>query len=322
MKEIMFIRQNKKKWQKQEEMTNSLDQLGTDELSDLYIELSADYAQSKNQYGDARITKYLGNLVTKTHTYIYRKKKISLKAIIDTFAKEIPAVVAEAKIELLFSLGIFLAATLVGVILAIQDEQNIIDFLGAGYVDMTLKNIANGTPMDVYNREESSPMFWFISINNINVTLSTYAYGLIPFLGSGYIMATNGLMLGEFQTLFFLHGAGLKSMLSIWMHGAFEIPAIIISGAAGIALGRGWVMPGTYKRIESLKKSGLRSVKILLSTTPILIVAAFLESYITRHTEWNDALRIAIILSLFGFIIFYYVYIPFFKNKAKNKEGK
>ena len=126
-------------------------------------------------------------------------------------------------------------------------------------------------------------------------------------------------MLGEFQSLFFLHGVGLESMLSIWMHGAFEIPAIIIAGAAGLTLGKGWVLPGTFSRMEALKKSGIKSINILLSTTPILIIAAFFESYITRHTEWNDLLRLTIILLLFGFIIFYYGYIPFFMKKKQDK---
>lgn len=320
MKEVTFIRQNKKRWLEQEKKTDHLDNLSTDELSDLYVNLSADYAYSQNQYGDARITKFLSNLVTKTHNYIYRKKKFNLWAIINTFTKEIPETVANAKFEMLFSFGIFMVATLIGVILAFQSEQNIIDFLGKQYVDMTLENIEKGLPTDVYNQDSSNPMFWQIIVNNIRVSFIAYAYGIIPFLGTGYIMATNGVMLGEFQSLFFLHEVGLESMLSIWMHGAFEIPAIIIAGAAGIALGKGWVLPGTYSRINAFKKSGIRSIKILLSTTPIFIVAAFFESYITRHTEWNDFLRLAIILSLFGFIIFYYVYIPFFKLGKKQDK--
>ncbi|MBO4806335.1 MAG: stage II sporulation protein M [Paludibacteraceae bacterium] len=319
MKEITFIRQNKKKWLSQEKQTNNLDELTTDKLSDLYVNLSADYAYSQSQYDNARITKFLSNLVTKTHTYIYRKKKFDFSAILKTFTKDIPETVANAKFEMLVALSIFLVACLIGVILAFQSEENIVNFLGKGYVDMTLENIKNGRPTDVYNQEACNPMFWQIVYNNIKVTFITYAYGIIPFLGSGYILANNGVMLGEFQSLFFLHGVGLESMLSIWMHGAFEIPAIIIAGAAGITLGKGWVLPGTYSRIEALKKSGLQSIKILLSTTPILTIAAFFESYITRHTEWNDLLRLTIILLLFGFIIFYYVYIPFFMKKKQDK---
>ena len=53
MKEITFIRQNKKKWLSQEKQTNNLDELTTDKLSDLYVNLSADYAYSQSQYDNA-----------------------------------------------------------------------------------------------------------------------------------------------------------------------------------------------------------------------------------------------------------------------------
>ena len=322
MKEVTFIRQNRKKWLEQEKKTNQLDNLSTDELSDMYVNLSADLAYSQSQYGEARITKFLRNMVTKTHKYIYKKKKINFSAIVNIFTNEIPQNLRDAKFEMTLSFSIFMACCLLGVILAIIDEKNVIDFFGADYVNETLKNIHNGKPCDIYNNQESNPMFWAIALNNILITFRTYGYGVVPFIGPGYILYTNGIMLGMFQTFFFLHDCGLESMLSIWMHGAFEIPAILIAGAASLALGRGWLMPHSYNRIEGLKKSGLRSIKILLSTTPILAVAAFIESYITRHSEWNDFLRFAIILSLFGIIIFYYIYIPYFSMRDSNKDEK
>ena len=110
-------------------------------------------------------------------------------------------------------------------------------------------------------------------------------------------------------------------MSAIWIHGALEIPSSIISGAASLALGMGWVFPGTLSRKEALKRSGLRSVKIILSVLPITIFAAFLESFATRHTEWPLFVKLFIIGGSLAFVIFYYIYLPHKIRKRKEHES-
>ena len=71
-------------------------------------------------------------------------------------------------------------------------------------------------------------------------------------------------------------------MLAIWLHGTLEIWSIIVAGAAGLALGNGWLFPGTYSRLESFKRGAKRGVKIVVGTIPIFIMAGFIESFITQ----------------------------------------
>ena len=59
-------------------------------------------------------------------------------------------------------------------------------------------------------------------------------------------------MLGSFQWWFKAKGLLLTSILAVWIHGAFEISAIVIAGGAGITLGNGILFPGTYTRVQSL----------------------------------------------------------------------
>ena len=99
-------------------------------------------------------------------------------------------------------------------------------------------------------------------------------------------------------------------MLAIWLHGTLEIWAIIVAGAAGLALGNGWLFPGTYSRKEAFRRGARRGVKI---------VAGFIEGFIPRHTELPDALRLGVILISLAFILFYYIYLP---NKRKDGNRK
>lgn len=308
MNESTFVEHNKQKWLLYEQRLKH--RLSTDALSEMYAEVGADLSYAQSNFADAYVTLYLNNLQRKLHDKIYRSRHLSFSDFVNFFTKDIPSCVADAHFEMKLSFFVFLFFVAIGVVLAIQDIQNVIDTLGVGYVDMTLENIRNGVPTDVYGNSEQQDMFSFIVINNLIIDVKTYYYGFIPIIGTGYILWNNGIMLGEFQTLFFLNDVGFESMTAIWIHGTIEISTIIICGAASLALGLGWVMPGTYSRVESLKRSGMRSIRIFVSILPLTILAAFLEAFVTRHTEYPLFVKLTIIGLSLAFILFYYVYLP------------
>jgi uncharacterized membrane protein SpoIIM required for sporulation len=321
MKENVFVKQNKEKWDGYERKLKSINHLSTDSLSDIYLDLSSDLAYSQSQFPYARVTLYLNNMVRTVQECIYTPRKRNLWSLVTFFTEVVPRNVAEARNELLVSFSLFMAFVIIGVVLTHQDMKYVMDMLGSGYVSQTLENIKNGKPTDIYSDGNSSLMFLSIFWNNIGVVFRIYAAGIIPIIGPGYFLCYNGLMLGEFQQLFFNYGVGLQSMLSIWIHGTLEISSIIIGGAAGLALGNGWIFPGTYSRLESFKRAGLRSVRILSSTLPLFLIAAFFEGFVTRHAEWPNAVKLMIILLSLLFILFYYVYLPYLVRRDGKKKN-
>jgi uncharacterized membrane protein SpoIIM required for sporulation len=106
------------------------------------------------------------------------------------------------------------------------------------------------------------------------------------------------------------------------LHGTIEISAIIVAGAAGIAIGNGWLFPGTYSRLYSFRRGAKRGLKIVMGTVPLFCVAGFIEGFMTRHTEWPDAVRLSIILLSAAFIIYYYVVLPYLRNKSQTSNIK
>ncbi len=199
---------------------------------------------------------------------------------------------------------------MIGVVSATGDPDFVRLVLGNSYVDMTLNNIANGEPMAVYNGSSELPMFLGITLNNIMVSFNCFAMGLLTSFGTGYMLLNNGIMLGAFQTFFYQHGLLWESSLAIWLHGTLEIWAIIVAGAAGLALGNGWLFPGTYSRLESFKRGAKKGLKIVVGTIPVFVMAGFIEGFITRHTGLPDILRLGFILLSLSFILFYYIYLP------------
>jgi len=107
----------------------------------------------------------------------------------------------------------------------------------------------------------------------------------------------------------------MTSFLTIWIHGTIEISAIIIAGAAGLILGDGLLNPKTDDRSLSLQVAAKRSIRILLSTVPLFIIAGFLESFVTRLTGAPTIIKVAIIAASLGFILFHYVIYPYRYHK-------
>jgi len=120
-------------------------------------------------------------------------------------------------------------------------------------------------------------------------------------------------MLGAFQTFFAQNGVLGQSVLAIWLHGTIEIPAIVVAGAAGLAMGNAWLFPGTYKRLYSFRRGARRGLRIVIGTVPLFCMAGFIESFATRHTEWPNVVRLGIIALSAAFIAYYYIVLPYIK---------
>ena len=322
MKEVAFIRQNIDKWRDTEVLLKTLSNQTPDELADAYVEVTSDLAFSQSHYPKSRITLYLNGLASSLHQAIYRNRRERWTRIITFWTREVPATMWRERRCLLASFLIFTVSVAIGAVSQWHDTEFARLILGDGYVDMTLENIRNGTPMAVYNGSKELPMFFGITMNNIYVSFLIFAGGVLTSFMTGYLLMQNGIMLGAFQAFFFQHGIYADSLLAVWLHGTLEISAVIVAGAGGLAIGNGWLFPGTYPRMMSFRMGARRGLKIVVGTVPLFVVAGFIESFFTRHTEWNNVLRLAVILCSLTFVVGYYIYLPYKRRIEELKDFK
>ena len=322
MKETAFINQNKKKWAKFERMSNQ-NQSDPDELSDLFIEITDDLAFARTHYSKRSVKVYLNSLAQKSFHGIYKKKRTSFSAFFQFWTTSLPLEMYRIRKALLASFTMFVIGMLIGMVSTMDDPDFLGAVIGYEYVHMTEQNIANGEPMSVYGNN-GGEMYSFISIaqNNLRVTLMAFILGVFFSVGSSVYMFFNGIMVGAFQWFFKVRGLLLTSFLTIWVHGAFEISGIVIAGAAGITLGNGFMFPGTLTRMQSLSIAAKRGVKVIIGLFPIILIAAFIEGFASRHTEWPDLVKGGIIFLSFSIMVFYFVLYPYFVAKKHNFSGK
>lgn len=318
MKEITFLKQNADKWQQFENLISTKGNSDPDLMADLFIQLTDDLSYSKTHYPKAKTTQYLNSLAARVHQEIYKNKKEKKSRIITFWKYELPFIFKNSHKQLLYAFLIFFIAVLIGAVSSAYDDSFVRLIMGDSYVNMTLENIDKGDPMAVYKKMNEVDMFLGITVNNIYVSFLCFAFGIFFSLGTGYLLFTNGIMLGAFQYFFYAKGLLLESVLVIWIHGTLEISAIIIAGCAGLTLGNSFLFPGTFSRAASFVRGAKQGVKIAVGLVPIFITAGFLESFVTRYTQMPIWLSLTIILGSLTFIIWYFIIYPILlNNKAK-----
>ena len=306
MREPLFVKQNAKKWEYFEQSATN----DPDELADNFIQITDDLAYAKTFYPKSKTTAYLNGLASKFHQSIYKNKSEKGNRFISFWQFELPILFKTYQKQIMYSFIFFIVFCLMGTLSAKYDDNFVRLIMGDAYIDQTNANIAKGDPFGVYKSQGEVLMFFGIAANNIYVSLVTFAAGIIFSVGSVYFLLRNGLMLGSFQYYFFSKGLGIQSILVIWIHGTLEISSIIIAGAAGIILGNSILFPKTFNRMVSLKKGARDGMKVAVGIIPILIVAAFFEGFVTRHTEMPVWLSITILALSLIFMIWYVIIYP------------
>jgi len=306
MREPLFVKQNATKWTNFEQSPTD----DPDELADRFIQITDDLAYAKTFYPKSKTTAYLNGLAAGLHQSIYKNKSEKSNRFLSFWKYELPLLFKSYRRQLLYAFLFFTVFCFMGALSAKYDENFVRLILGDNYVDMTNANILKGDPFGVYKSGGEASMFFSIAGNNIYVSLVTFVSGIIFTVGSVYFLFQNGLMLGSFQYYFFSKGLGIQSILVVWIHGTLEISSIIIAGAAGIILGNSLLFPKTYNRMVSLKKGAKDGMKVAIGIVPILIVAAFFEGFVTRHTEMPVWLSVTILASSLLFIIWYVIIYP------------
>lgn len=314
MRETKFIEQNKDKWQEFEQVLGGQYQ-DPDKLNDLFVHITDDLSYSRTFYPNRSVRVYLNGLAQRIFFSIYKNKQSQFGRITSFWTEELPRLVYEARPDFRLSFLIFLLSFVIGALSCAMDPEFVEVILGEQYVEMTLENIRSGDPMAVYKQKGALGMSLGITVNNLYVAFLTFVLGVFFSVGALVMIVRNAIMVGAFQYFFIQEGEFMESFLTIWIHGTLEISAIIIAGAAGITMGRGLVFPGTYTRLQAFQRSARRGVKIMFGIAPVIIMAGFIEGYLTRQTETPDIVRAIFILLCLAFVLFYFVWYPRYKAR-------
>jgi uncharacterized membrane protein SpoIIM required for sporulation len=310
MHESAFIQQNRGRWETFDESVTGKRTAEPDELADLFVQVTDDLSFARTHFPDSRTVGYLNALAGKVHLEIYRNKREERSRFITFWTTELPGLMYEVRRPLLYAFVVFTLALALGAVSAANDETFVRLILGDAYVNMTLENIEEGKPLGVYGNMSEMNMFMVITFNNIRVSFFVFAAGLLFSVGAGYLLFSNGLMVGAFLVLFSQKNLLTHSLAVIMLHGTIELSSIVIAGAAGFVLGNSFLFPGTYSRLASFRMGALKGTKMVVGLVPFFVLAGFIESFITRHENMPLLLKLTLIGLSAALMVFYFILYP------------
>ncbi len=318
MREALFIKRNKERWQSIVQSEGK----HPDEQADDFIQLVEDLGYSKTFYPHSRITQYLNTEASKKYLGIYQNRQESSSRLVCFFKYTLPLTIGKHHRIMLISFGLFVVFVAIGFFSAKNEQTFVREILGDNYVDMTEQNIRDGKPFEVYAYGNELLSFIFLFINNITVALREFAGGIL--LGFPTIMGLvyNSVMVGAFEYLFYTHGLVHDSLLTILIHGTLELFSIVVAASSGLVLATSWLFPGTARRLDALKTGAKEGLIIALSGFPTLLLAAFFEGFVTRHTDLPLWLKWVIILASLTFIIAYFIVYPVILKRKTSSPTK
>jgi uncharacterized membrane protein SpoIIM required for sporulation len=280
-----WLEKRKPHWSKLESLLNqsaagglkSLSRSDLQELSLLYRQTAADLAAIREDRSSVHFARYINQLLVRAHNTIYSGHRASPKALFSFFLNTYPAAFRRNLKHCFLATLIFTVAGVVGAVLTYQNPDFKVKLLGPQMVE-TIDRHEMWTHSIVGIKPLASSA---IMTNNMSVGFTTFALGITAGLGTIYMMAFNGLLIGVIGMACWLSGMSLQLWSFVAPHGVLELPAIFIAGGAGLRIAQGLLFPGVLPRRDSLAKAGVEAVQLILGTIPILIIAGLIEAFVS-----------------------------------------
>jgi uncharacterized membrane protein SpoIIM required for sporulation len=248
-----------------------------DELVAGYQRASAQLSRARTAYRDPDLDARLTRLVADAAAAIYGQRAHPARAVGRFFADTFPAAVWHLRrFVLAATLVMFVPAVLVAVWL-LQDPAAM-DASGSPahrqiYVEDRFEQY--------YSEQPSTVFFTQVTTNNIRVSFTAFAAGLFAAAPGAFVLGFNGVAVGQVAAWMIDAGDGGRFFGLILPHGLLELSAIVIAGAAGLALGWAWIAPGDRRRTDALAEEGRRAAAVVLGLIVTFIAAGLIEGFVT-----------------------------------------
>src|SRR5687768_11223077 len=286
---------------------HGLDSLAPHELPDFaarYREIAADLARLRTYRADHRTIERVERLAALGHNALYREADRGLGRIWLAIAQEFPAAVVAARGYVLVAFLTFALPASVGYLALRERPEIAAEVLPDAMLERAeagaARRAAGGRFVEAEARGRPLVASGIIA-NNVRVAFYCFAGGAFLGIGSLFLLALNGLQIGAAAGHF--ANVGLLGYLLEFIagHGAIELFAIWVAGAAGLVLGRVIVAPGELRRSDAVVLAGRRAVRMVGAAVVCLIVAGMIEGFVSTSGA-SVAGRVLASLASLGFL--------------------
>jgi uncharacterized membrane protein SpoIIM required for sporulation len=249
---------------------------------------------------DRNLLLYLENLALRAFLSVYGPRTGVLEGGVEFLRRGFPAAVRAARWHFLVALICVVVGGVAGFWLTLADE--------AWFSAMAPAGLAGGrgpssTRAALLEDEIFAPwpgaatafaeMGSFLFTHNTVVGILVFSLGIAAGVPTLLLLVYQGVIFGAFLALHYNRGLTIDFLGWVSIHGVTEFCALILCGAAGLAIADRILFPGRYGRIESLAIHGRVAAQVAIGAMLLFFVAGILEGGF-RQLVQSTLLRFAI----------------------------
>ncbi len=284
-----WIARRETHWQSLEQLLDRAEKTGLKSLSpeqihdlaSLYRSVSADLARARTHQVGEVIIHDLQKLTSRGYAQVYQgTRRQEWSQFWEFYRSGFAQVLRDTAVYTLLSTTIFLASGLIAWWFTWSDPNFLEMVVPKNLIELVRDDgeLWMGRIMGDSPGNSSG-----IMTNNIGVCLRSIAGGLLAGLGTIYILAFNGLLIGGIAALVAQNKLAVPFWAFVLPHGALELPAIFISGGAGLMIAKALLFPGRYRRLDAFKIVGPTIAQLIFGMIPMLLIAGAIEGFISPN---------------------------------------
>lgn len=282
-----FIAKEQKSWERLDELAartrGNAEALSAGELYELgrlYQIATSDLALAQRDFPNHQITRYLNQLVGRSHALLYREEPMRRQQLRRFYGEGFPRLYRALLPFTSLAFLLFLLPGVIAFFVVWQSPESIYTLLGRDIAPL-VHTVEEGELWTEIAPTVRSAAAATILTNNIGVMFYAFAGSLTGGLLTLYVMLFNGLSLGAIFGLLQFHGMSLGLAEFVLAHGPVELSVIFLSGGCGLYVADGLLRPGLLSRQASLTERARVAVQLILGSVPLLIGAGLIEGFIS-----------------------------------------
>jgi uncharacterized membrane protein SpoIIM required for sporulation len=287
MKLEEFMQQRKPDWEQltalMEKCSAGPERMSPEEVRDLgrlYRSVTSDFALAQRDFPRERVTAYLHQLTSRTHSVVYRSEPMVWRQAVRFFRFTVPNTFRASLPFFLAACGFFIIPAAVSGIATAIDPDTAVWMLPAE-VKETQEYIERRELWTEIPVEERPYTSSFIMQNNIRVSLLAFAGGISLNLLTVYLLAMNGFILGGVTGLTVFYGIGGELWTFVIGHGVIELSVICLAGGCGLQIGWALIHPGYYSRKDALIEASQKAIRLVIFSALMLVIAGLIEGFLS-----------------------------------------
>ena len=297
----LFRLEREEEWQRLDRIVTALEKNAPRRIDDddllelpvLYRKTASGLAVARETSLDAAALAYLESLVRRAWFQIYGPR-IGLVGWLRRFlGGGWSAAVRSIWLDICIAAAVMVAGTLVGWLLVARDSDwfyaMVPGELAGGRVPGAPREVLQETLGHQDGAGGLTAFAAFLFSNNTGVCIMAFALGFAFGVPTLLLLVHNMALLGAMYWVF--ADAGLAYDFGGWLsvHGTTEFSAILLSGAAGLHVGRTMAFPGDRSILAAMQDAGVRAAQVMAGCTIMLVVAGLLEAYARQLVGSTEA---------------------------------